>query len=154
MADIASCSGSRKVNNCIPSCSLCFRVIEKVHERYLVSGKRWNFDVQAAIQQLPFVAFDVIESSQHICRQCHDKLRKRSNLICQEKNIVSQLKANYEGGKLKRRPIYTEGLSVKNPSILIPLLSREGRRQQHNFFKLVPHHYVNKYQHQLLIQRL
>jgi hypothetical protein len=124
MADIASCSGSRKVNNCIPSCSLCFRVIEKVHERYLVSGKRSNFDVQSAIQQLPF---DVIESSQHICRQCHDKLRKRSNLICQEKNIVSELQANYEGGKLKRRPVYTEeGPSVKNPSILIPSLSREG----------------------------
>ena len=123
MADIASC-GSNKFNNCIPSGILCFRLIEKVHERYLVSEKRSKFDIQAAIQQLPL---NVIEPSQRIYRQCYDRIRKRSNLICHEKSIVSERKVNYERGKLKRHSIYytKEGPNIKNPNAT-PLLSSEA----------------------------
>ena len=62
-------------------------------------------DIQAAIQQLPL---NTMEPSQRIYRQCHDRIRKRSNLICQEKGIVSERKVNYERGKLKRHSIYTK----------------------------------------------
>lgn len=74
--------------NC--TCILCFRVIEKAHERYLVSGKT-KFDLSEAIRQLPF---PILESSLYICRQCCDKLRKRSSLVQQEKLLVDELKKN------------------------------------------------------------
>ena len=58
-------------------CVLCFRVIEKKHERYLVSGKS-KFNVQEAFEQLPFVVSDIC-SSAYICRQCLAKLQKDQN---------------------------------------------------------------------------
>ena len=95
MAD--SVSASKEVDDC--SCILCYRVIEKAHERYLVAGKS-KFNAKEAIEQLPFAVFD---SSPYICRQCLDKLRKRSSLLCQEKIIVTKLTIAYEKGKLKKR---------------------------------------------------
>ena len=95
MAD--SVSASKEVDDC--SCILCYRVIEKAHERYLVAGKS-KFNAKEAIEQLPFAVFD---SSPYICRQCLDKLRKRSSLLCQEKIIVTELTIAYEKGKLKKR---------------------------------------------------
>ena len=100
------------------TCVLCSRVIEKTHERYLISGKS-KFDVSEALKQLPF---DILESSPYICRQCLDKLRKRSSLISQEKNIVNDLKEAYERGKLKRRQIFPEeGPSNKRTCVLTPI---------------------------------
>ena len=83
------------------SCVLCFRVIEKKHERYLVSGKS-KFNVQEAIEQLPFVVSDIC-SSAYICRQCLAKLQKRSNLLSQERTIVEELNSVYQKGKNKRQ---------------------------------------------------
>jgi hypothetical protein len=52
-------------------------------------------------------------------RQCCDKLRKRNNLISQEKIIVNELKETYERGRLKRRQLFAEeGPSTKRPCIL------------------------------------
>ena len=62
------------MNSDIPNCIVCYRLIEKVRERYLISGKRSKFDVNAALEQLPFA---IIPASQHICRQCHDKLKQK-----------------------------------------------------------------------------
>ena len=87
--------------NC--TCILCFRVIEKAHERYLVSRKT-KFDLSEAIRQLPF---PILETSLYICRQCGDKLRKRSSLVQQEKPLVNELK-KYERGRLKRRQLFPE----------------------------------------------
>ena len=81
------------MNSDVPNCIVCYRLIEKVHERYLISGKRSKFDVNAALEQLPFA---IIPTSQHFFRQCHDKLRKRSGLLAQEKGIVSELKETYQ----------------------------------------------------------
>ena len=80
------------MNSDIPNCIVCYHLIEKVHERYLISGKRSKFDVNAALQQLQFA---IIPASQHICWLCHDKVRKRSGLLAQEKCIVSELKETY-----------------------------------------------------------
>ena len=83
------------------SCVLCFRVIEKAHERYLVWGKS-KFDVKEAIKQLPFTVSDT-SAYMYICRQCLSKLKKRTNLISQEKNIVAELTTAYQKGKHKRQ---------------------------------------------------
>ena len=66
-----------------------------------------------ALKQLPFA---IIPASQHICRQCHDKLCKRSGLA-QEKGIVSELKETYQKARLKRCQIPAEerGPTVKRP---------------------------------------
>ena len=73
----------------------------KKHERYLVSGKS-KFNVQEAIEQLPFVVSDIC-SSAYICRQCLAKLQKRSNLLSQERTIVEELNSVYQKGKNKRK---------------------------------------------------
>ncbi len=74
-------------------------------------GKRSKFDVKDALGKLPI---DVVESSAHICRQCYEKLRKRSSLICQEKKVVSELVTTYERARLKRQSItMEEGPSIK-----------------------------------------
>ena len=95
--------------NC--TCILCFRVKEKAHERYLVSGKT-KFDLSEAIRQLPF---STLESSLYICRQC-------CGLVQQEKLLVDELKEKYERGRLKRRQLFTEegqeSLITKRPCIL------------------------------------
>ena len=77
-------------------------------------GKRSKFDVNAALEQLPFA---IILASQHICQQCHDKLRKRSGLLAQEKGIVSERKQTYQKTRLKRCQILAEerGPTVKRP---------------------------------------
>ena len=64
-----------------------------------MAGKS-KFNAKEAIEQLPFAVFD---SSPYICRQCLDKLHKRSSLLCQEKIIVTKLTIAYEKGKLKKR---------------------------------------------------
>ena len=87
--------------NC--TCILCFRVIEKAHERYLVSGKT-KFD--EAIRQLPF---PILESPLYICRQCCDKLRKRSSLVQQEKLLVDELKKIGKRKTEKTTTIYRRG---------------------------------------------
>ena len=100
------------MNSDIPNCIVFYRLIEKAHERYLISGKRSKFDVNAALEQLQFA---IIPASQHICRLCHDKLRKRSGLLAQEKRIVSELKETYQKARLKRCQIPAEerGPTVK-----------------------------------------
>ena len=107
--------------NC--TCILCFHVIEKADERYLVSGKT-KFDLSEAIRQLPF---PILESSLYICRQCCDKLRKRSSLVQQEKLLVDELKEKYERERLKRRQLFTEegqeSLITKRPCILSAISS-------------------------------
>jgi hypothetical protein len=94
-----SCSTSKEKVDSF-SCVLCFRVIEKAHERYLVSGKS-KFNVKEAINQLPFVVSDT--HSGYICRQCLAKLQKRSNLLLQEKTIVAELSVAYQRGGHKRQ---------------------------------------------------
>ena len=76
-----SCSKSKENIESL-SCILCFRVIEKAHERYVVCGKS-KFDVKESIKQLPFTVSD---TSAYICRQC---LSKSASLI--EKNICTYL---------------------------------------------------------------
>ena len=83
------------------SCVLCFRVIEEKHERYLVSGKS-KFNLQEAIQQLPFVVSDICCSA-YICRQCLAKLQKRSSLLSEGRTIVEELNSVYQKGKNKRQ---------------------------------------------------
>ena len=90
------------------SCVLCFRVIKKAHERYLVLGKS-KFNVKEAIEKLPFEVSYI--SSAHICRQCLAKLQKRSSLLLQERNIVAELTSVYQKGfkgKFKRHQDKTE----------------------------------------------
>ena len=93
------------------TCILCFRVKEKAHEMYLVSGKT-KFDLSEAIRQLPF---PILESSLYICRQC-------CSLVQQEKLLEDELKEKYERGRLKRQQLFTEegqeSLITKQPCIL------------------------------------
>ena len=98
-SNLASQASSEQ-NICSFSCVLCFRVIQKKHERYLVSGKS-KFNVKEAIEQLPFVVSDIC-SLAYMCRQCLTKLQKRTSLLLQEGTIVEELRSVYHKGKYKR----------------------------------------------------
>lgn len=128
MADSVLVSCSEEIDNCL--CILCFRVIEKAHERYLVSGKS-KFNAKEAIQQLPFVVSD---SSAYICRQCLDKLRKRSSLLTQERKIVTDLTSVYQKGRLKRQQDATvEGPATKRSNISNEAFETTSGKTSHAF---------------------
>ena len=96
-------------------CILCFRVIDLTHERYLISGKS-KFNIKEAIHELPF---KVCDSSPYICRHCLDKLRKRVNLITQERNITEELCSLFQKGKSKRDNEFTaDEPPTKRPSLV------------------------------------
>lgn len=76
------------------TCIICSRFIEKAYERCLIDGKS-KFDIRASINELPFA---VKNTSRHVCRQCLDKIRKRANLLEQEKKLVAQIKEAYDEG--------------------------------------------------------
>ena len=102
------------------SCVLCFRVIEKAHERYFVLEKS-KFNVKEAIEKLPFEVSYI--SSTHICRQCLAKLQKRSSLLLQERNIVAELASVYQKGKHKRQQDKTEeGPVTKRSNVSIAVV--------------------------------
>ena len=65
----------------------------KAAKRYFVS-KKTKFVGREAFRKLPIVA---LGTSPPICRQCVDKLCKRSPFLAQEKIIGSKHKQAYKG---------------------------------------------------------
>ena len=67
---------------------LYFRVLHNHQERYLVKGKG-KFDVFVELQNLPF---EVESTSNYICKECLNKLKKRRSLSSQLSELDSYLK--------------------------------------------------------------
>lgn len=86
-----------------PFCNLCFKTIPNTYDKFLISGKA-KFNISTELKSL-----SIERKSEHICRTCFTKLKKRRQLLKEIQDIEDLFKTNGNG-------LTTESTSSKRQS--------------------------------------